>query len=70
MPDELADWLIAHFHRFNAGEDTALTHRYLRRLRVESRRRLWSEVDLLHWVEGMATRSPTNPTIVDRLTRH
>ena len=69
MPDELADWLIEHFRRFNACDDPQFMHRYLRRLRVESRRRLWTEVGLLEWVQGEATGSATNPTVVDLVTR-
>jgi hypothetical protein len=68
MPQEPADWLIEHFRRFNACDDPAFLHRYLRRLRVECRRRLWTEVELLEWVEGKATMSATNPTIVDPVT--
>jgi hypothetical protein len=43
--------------------------RYLRRLRVEARRRLWTEVELLDWVEKQARTLGTNPTIMDVVTR-
>jgi hypothetical protein len=69
MPVEHIDWLIGHFPRFNVGDDAAFTTRYLRRLRVEARRRFWSEVELLEWVEAQARTLGANPTIMDPVTR-
>jgi hypothetical protein len=36
---------------------------------VEARRRLWTEVELLDWVEKQARTLGTNPTIMDVVTR-
>ena len=69
MPAEQIDWLIGHFSRFNAGDDAAFMARYLGRLRVEARRRFWTEVELLEWVESQARTLGTNPTIMDVVTR-
>jgi hypothetical protein len=65
MPAHHSDWLIEHFHRFNAGDDPGFMARYLRQVRIEARRLDRTDVELLDTIEGIAALAATTPTIVD-----
>lgn len=51
MIADYSDWLIEHYHRYQAGSDRGFMNRYDRRLMLEAKARGWSATRLLDRID-------------------